>query len=78
MLLSAKPRGGIEAEAIRQMARDLWEYERARIGDVDQRVDRAVTRLTGRLGRHPTADETAAFAGIEVEHVLEAWMRRDA
>jgi DNA-directed RNA polymerase specialized sigma subunit len=76
--MSAPPRHGIEAQAIRQMARDLREYEQARIGDVDRRVDRTVTRLTATLGRHPTAAETATVANLEVEDVLEAWLRRDA
>jgi hypothetical protein len=75
--LHAQPRNGIVAEAIRQMARDLREYERERLGDIDVAVERTVVRLTTARGRHPTAAETAASAGIDVEDVLEAWLRRD-
>lgn len=73
-----QPRHGIVAEAIRQMARDLRDYERERLGDLDEAVDRTVVFLTNHLGRLPTPAETADAAGIEVEDVLEAWLRRDA
>jgi hypothetical protein len=63
--------------AIRQMAFDLHEYERARLGDLDEAVDRTVVVLGERLGRHPTAGELATAAGLDVEDVLEAWLRRE-
>ena len=78
LIESLHPRDGVVAAAIRQMARDLRDYERERLGDVDTVVEHAVMRLTTSLGRHPTASEAAATAGLDVEDVLEAWMRRDA
>jgi hypothetical protein len=76
--LQPEPRQGIVAEAIRQMARDLREYERERLGDIDEAVERTVVWLTNRLGRYPTANEAADAAGLDVEDVLEAWLRREA
>jgi DNA-directed RNA polymerase specialized sigma subunit len=73
--LQPHAREGIVPTAIREMARELREYERGRLGDVEATVDRAVAQLTRSLGRHPTARETAAFAHLEVEDVVEAWMR---
>jgi hypothetical protein len=68
-------REGIVPAAIRQMARDLRDYEQERLGDIDAAVDRTVTQLTRSLGRYPTVGETALAAGLDAETVLEAWMR---
>jgi DNA-directed RNA polymerase specialized sigma subunit len=76
--LQPEPRHGIVAEAIRQMARDLREYERERLGDVDEAVQRTVLALTNRLGRFPTAAEAADAAGLDIEDVVEAWICRKA
>ena len=69
-------RHGLVAEAIRQMARDLRDYERERVGDVEETLDRTIVALTNRLGRSPTAAEVADAAGLEVEDVIDARLRR--
>jgi DNA-directed RNA polymerase specialized sigma subunit len=75
VLIDSPAREGIVPTAIREMARDLREYERARLGDVEARVDRTVVGLTRSLGRYPTAAEAATVAGLDVEDVLEVWLR---
>jgi DNA-directed RNA polymerase specialized sigma subunit len=69
--LPPRPHGGVVAEAIRQMARDLRAYDQARVGDVDEALDRTVEWLANRLGRCPTAAEAARAAGLDVEDVLD-------
>jgi DNA-directed RNA polymerase specialized sigma subunit len=74
--LQPEPRNGLVAEAIRQMARDLREYDRRRLGDVDEVLARSIVALANRLGRQPTARETADAAGLDVEDVIDARLRR--
>jgi hypothetical protein len=74
--LQVPSRDGLVAAAIRQMARDLREHERARAGDVAEVLDRTTTYLRNRLGRCPTPDEVATAGGIDVEDVLDEISRR--
>jgi len=67
----AAHRQGLLAEAIRQMAHELHEYERTRVSDADEVLDRTTEWLTNRLGRCPTASEAAFAAGMSVEAVLD-------
>ena len=62
---------GLLAEAIRHMAHELHEYERTRVSDADEVLERTTEWLTNRLGRCPTATEAAFAAGISVEAVLD-------
>ena len=66
------PRDGLVPAAIRQMARELREYDRASCADVDEVLDRTVEWLSNRLGRCPTATEAAREAGIRVEDIIDA------
>jgi DNA-directed RNA polymerase specialized sigma subunit len=75
VLIDSPAREGIVPTAIRQMARELRDYERTRLGDVETRVDRTVVGLTRSLGRYPTAAEAATVAGLEIEDVIEVWLR---
>jgi hypothetical protein len=63
---------GLLAEALRQMAHELYAYERARLAGMEETVERTVEFMTNRLGRRPTAEEVAVAAGVLVEDVLEA------
>ena len=74
--LQVPSRNGLVAAAIRQMARDLREHERARTGDVAEILDRTTTYLRNRLGRSPTPEEVAETGGIDVEDVLDEISRR--
>ena len=62
---------GLLAEAIRHMARELHEYERTRVSDADEVLERTTEWLRNRLGRCPTAGEAAFAAGMSVEAVLD-------
>jgi DNA-directed RNA polymerase specialized sigma subunit len=68
--LQAK-RDGLLAESIRGMAHELGEYERTRIRDIDEVLDRSIEFLCNRLGRCPTAHEVATAGGMTIEEVLE-------
>jgi len=65
------PRDGLVAEAIRQMARDLREYESSRVADMHEVLDRTTEYLANHLGRCPTAAEVAEAGGVSVEDVLD-------
>jgi len=67
----AADRHGLLAEAIRQMARELHEYERRRVSHADETLARTTEWLENRLGRCPTAREAAFAAGMSVEAVLD-------
>ncbi len=67
----AAHRQGLVAEAIRQMAYELHEYERTRVSHADEVLDRTIRWLENRLGRCPTAGEAAFAAGMSVEAVLD-------
>jgi hypothetical protein len=67
---------GLLAEAIRQMARELREYDAQRRAGMDEVLDRTVQYLFNHLGRWPTAGETAQAAGVCVEDVVEDRLRR--
>ena len=69
---------GLLAEAIRQMARELRAYDAARTAGMDEVLDRTIQYLFNRLGRWPTAAETAEAAGVCVEDVVEERLRRSA
>jgi len=69
--LRALPRDALVAEAIRQMARDLREYEASRVADMSEVLDRTTEYLANRLGRCPTAAELAEAGGVSVEQVLD-------
>ena len=62
---------GLLAEAIREMARQLHEYERTRVSDAGEVLDRTTEWLSNRLGRCPTANEAAFAADLSVETVLD-------
>jgi len=64
-------RDGLVAEAIRQMARDLREYESSRVADMHEVLDRTTEYLANHLGRCPTAAEVAEAGGVSVEDVLD-------
>jgi hypothetical protein len=64
------------AEAIRQMARELGEYDAERVARIDETLDRIIDGLAGQLGRCPTAYEVAAVAGVTMEEVVDARMSR--
>jgi len=67
---------GLLAEAIRQMARELREYDAQRRAGMDEVLDRTVQYLFNHLGRWPTAGETAQAAGVRVEDVVDDRLRR--
>ena len=66
------PRDGLVPAAIRQMARELRDYDRASCADIGELLDRTVEWLANRLGRCPTAEEVAEAAGVRVEDVIDA------
>ena len=66
----AAHRDGLLAVAIRHMAHELYEYQRTRVSDADEVLDRTTEWLANRLGRCPTAEEAAFAAGMTVEEVL--------
>ena len=68
-------RDGLVAEAIRQMARELREYDAERRAGIDEVLDRTIPYLFNRLGRWPTAAEAADAAGLTVEEVVEERLR---
>ena len=72
----AAHRHGLLAEAIRHMARELHEYERTRVSDAGEVLDRSREWLENRLGRCPTAGEVAFAAGLSVEIVLDVLEER--
>ena len=59
------------AAALRDMARELRERERARAAEMDDVLDRTVEFLANRTGRCPTVDEVAVAAGVTVEEALD-------
>ena len=69
--LRVPPRDALVAEAIRQMARDLREYEASRVADMSEVLDRTTEYLANHLGRCPTAAEVAEAGGVSVEEVLD-------
>ena len=70
------PRDGLVAEAIRQMARELRDYDADRVSGIDETLDRTITWLANHLGRCPTAREVAAAAGLTTEEVVVARLQR--
>lgn len=66
------PRDDLVAEAIRQMARELRDYDAERVAGIDKALDRTVAWLSNHLGRCPTAYEVADAAGVSAEEVVEA------
>ena len=69
--LRVPPRDALVAEAIRQMARDLRDYEASRVADMSEVLDRTTEYLANHLGRCPTAAEVAEAGGVTVEEVLD-------
>jgi hypothetical protein len=69
---------GLLAEAIRQMARELREYDVKRTAGIDEVLDRTIQYLFNRFGRWPTAAEAAEAAGVCVEDVVDDRLRRSA
>ena len=59
------------ADALRDMARELREHERARAAEMEDVLDRTVEFLSNRTGRCPTVDEVAVASGVTVEEVLD-------
>ena len=72
----AAHRHGLVAEAIRQMAHELHEYDRVRAAGAGEVLDRSREWLENRLGRCPTAGEVAFAAGLSVEIVLDVLEER--
>jgi DNA-directed RNA polymerase specialized sigma subunit len=66
------PRDGLVPAAIRQMARELREYDRACRADLDEVLERTVEWQANRFGRCPTAAEAAEASGVRVEDVIDA------
>ena len=66
------PRDGLVPAAIRQMARELREYDSACCAGIGEVLDRSVEWLANRLGRCPTAGEAAQASGVRVEDVIDA------
>ena len=70
------PSGGdLVAEAIRQMARELRDYDADRMAGIEETLDGTIASLANRLGRWPTAREVAAVVGVTMEEVVDARMR---
>ena len=67
---------GLLAEAIRQMARELREYDAQRTAGMEETLDRTVQWLFNRHGRWPTAAEAAEAAGVCIEDVVDDRLRR--
>ena len=64
-------RNEVVESAIREMARDLRDYDEQRLAAAAETLEATIGWLEAQLGHSPTAATVAAAAGIAIEELLD-------